>query len=142
MSKHNLSPRIFSSAAPSSNRPLPARATSLLPQSDPSRAREQPDLEVAREQDVMMRQAAAYAHAVPGSSAGATVAVVPPDAVPYEGGFLFQQQQQPPPSQALTYQMEQSPPPSSSGQSHPEVSRQQNTDGSDEGSGGGGVPPA
>ncbi|OEL30180.1 LOB domain-containing protein 36 [Dichanthelium oligosanthes] len=105
-------------------------------------------VEVAREQDFMMRQAAAYAHAIPGSSAGATVAVVPPDAVPYEGGFLFQQQQ-PPPSQAqtavaLTYQMEQSPPPSSSGQSHPEVSHQQNTDGSDEGSGGGGVvaPPA
>ncbi|PAN46160.1 hypothetical protein PAHAL_9G166200 [Panicum hallii] len=103
-------------------------------------------VEVAREQDLMMRQAAAYAHAVPGSSAGATVAVVPPDAVPYEGGFLFQQQQ-PQPSQAqtavaLTYQMEQSPPPSSSGQSHPEVSHQQNTDGSDEGSGGGGVPPA
>jgi hypothetical protein len=104
-------------------------------------------VEVAREQDLMIRQAAAYAHAVPGSSAGATVAVVPPDAVPYEGAFLFQQQQQPQPSQAqtavaLTYQMEQSPPPSSSGQSHPEVSHQQNTDGSDEGSGGGGVPPA
>jgi len=103
-------------------------------------------VEVAREQDLMMRQAAAYAHAVPGSSAGATVAAVPPDAVPYEGGFLFQQQQSPP-SQAqtavaLTYQMEQSPPPSSSGQSHPEVSHQQNTDGSDEGSGGGAVPPA
>ncbi|KAJ1294544.1 hypothetical protein BS78_01G153500 [Paspalum vaginatum] len=108
-------------------------------------------VEVAREQDLMMmrQQAAAYAHAVPGSSAGATVAVVPPDAVPYEGGFLFQPQQQQPPSPsqaqmavALTYQMEQSPPPSSSGQSHPEVSHQQNTDGSDEGSGGGGVPPA
>ncbi|OEL15534.1 hypothetical protein BAE44_0023448 [Dichanthelium oligosanthes] len=50
-------------------------------------------MEVTREQqDLMMSQAAAYA---PGSSAGATVA----DAVPYEGGFLFQQQQ---PSQAQT----------------------------------------
>jgi hypothetical protein len=99
-------------------------------------------VEVAREQDLMMRQAAVYAHAVP--SGGPTVAVVPPDALPYEGGFLFQQQ--PPPSQAqtavaLTYQMEQSPPSSSSGQSHPEVSQQHNTDGSDEGSGGV-VPPA
>ncbi|AQK64253.1 uncharacterized isoform X1 [Zea mays] len=103
--------------------------------------------QVAREQDVMMRQAVVYAHAVPGS--GATVAVGPPDAVPYEGGFLFQQQHhQQPPSQAqttvaLTYQMEQSPPPSSPGQSHshPEVSQQKNTDGSDEGSGGGGLVP-
>ncbi|XP_062213361.1 protein ASYMMETRIC LEAVES 2-like [Phragmites australis] len=95
-------------------------------------------VDVAREQDLMMRHAAAYAHAVPGSSTGATVAVVPPDAVPYESGFLFQQQ---PPVQAqtavaLTYQIEPSPPPSSSGQSPAEVSRQQHTDASDEGNGG------
>ncbi|XP_062213252.1 protein ASYMMETRIC LEAVES 2-like [Phragmites australis] len=104
-------------------------------------------VEVAKEQDMMIRQAAAYAHAPPRSSSGATAAVVPPDAAAYEGGFLFQQQ--PPPSQAqtavaLTYQMEQepSPPPSSSGQSHAEeVPQQQHTDGSDEGSGGV-VPPA
>ncbi|XP_062211803.1 LOB domain-containing protein 36-like [Phragmites australis] len=100
-------------------------------------------VEVAREQDLMMRQAAAYAHAVPRSSAGATVAVTSPDAVPYEGGFLFQQQPQPSHAQsavALTYQMEPSPPPSSSGQSPAEVSHQQHTDRSDEGSGGVGPP--
>ncbi|XP_062212453.1 protein ASYMMETRIC LEAVES 2-like [Phragmites australis] len=101
-------------------------------------------VEVAREQDMMMRQAAAYAHAVPGSSSCATVAVVAPDAAAYDGGFLFQQQPAPSQSQtamALTYQMEPSPPPPSSGQSHTEVSHQQHTDGSDEGSDGV-VPPA
>uniref|UniRef100_A0A0A9HJQ8 LOB domain-containing protein n=1 Tax=Arundo donax TaxID=35708 RepID=A0A0A9HJQ8_ARUDO len=102
-------------------------------------------VEVAREQDLMMRQAAAYAHALPGSTTGFTVAVVPPDAVPYEGGFLFQhQQQQPVQAQtavALTYRTEPSLPPSSSGQSPAEVSHRQHTDGSDEGSGGV-VPPA
>jgi hypothetical protein len=97
-------------------------------------------VEVAREQDLMMRQTAAYVHAVPGiSSASPTVAVVPPDASRYEGGFLFQQQQQPP-SQAQTYQMERSPPPSSLGQSRAEVSHQQHAEGSNEG-GGGAVPP-
>jgi hypothetical protein len=103
-------------------------------------------VEVPREQDLMMRQTAAYVHAVPGSSRSSpTVAVVPPDASRYEGGFLFQQHQQPP-SQAqtalaLTYQMERSPAPSSLGQSPAEVSHQQHAEGSNEG-GGGVVPTA
>jgi hypothetical protein len=92
--------------------------------------------ENAREQGVMMRQAAAYSHA------GATGALVPHDTgKPYDGGgFLLHQQpasQQAQTAVALTYHMESSPPPSSSGQSPAEeVSHQQHTDGSDEGSGG------
>lgn len=102
-------------------------------------------VEVAREQDMMMRQA--YGHAaVPGGGpvGAATVAVVPPgsaEAAAYEGPPFLLQQQPPLSSQtaaALTYRMEPSQPPQSSGQSHADVShaQQQHTDGSDEGSGG------
>ncbi|KAK3149302.1 hypothetical protein QOZ80_3AG0215560 [Eleusine coracana subsp. coracana] len=90
-------------------------------------------VEVAREQGVMMRQAAAYA-----TGNGATVAVVPADA-PYDGRFLLQQQaSQAQTAVALTYQMESSPPPSSSGQSPAEEvsTHHHHTEGSDEGSGG------
>jgi hypothetical protein len=97
--------------------------------------------ENARDQGVMTRQAAAYAQAAPGGGAGATVAIVPHETgAPYDGGgFLLHQQpaSQAQTAMALTYQMESSPPPSSSGQSPAEeVSHQQHTDGSDEGSGG------
>ncbi|CAM0906763.1 unnamed protein product [Alopecurus aequalis] len=93
------------------------------------------------QQDMMMVRQGYVPH---GAAGAPTVAIVPPgpgsaDHAAYDPApFHIQHQQQQPPS-TFTYRMEPSPPPQSSGHSH--VDMPQQTDGSDEGSGGA-PPPA